>query len=205
MSQEISEIIKDKELLGSKPAKSHLIRFHMYREIEAVLKKMNPSGIGLTIADWEPIINTMMPDVKFYNLRYPDYDIQDMKGIPDNSVDVFYSEMVIEHIPTPQKAIDETYRILKPGGIGIHTTVFIMPYHPSPIDLWRFSPELLKMMHKDFSEVHTGGWGNWRGLAALLMRLTRMKVTYPTGNLLSGLIRGKNEKYMITTYAIARK
>ena len=201
----ISEIIEANEKLVGKPAKSHLIRFHMYKEIEQVVKKLSPKGIGLTIADWRPIIHTLMPDVEFYNLRYPEYDIQSLHKIPDNSVDVFYSEMILEHIDNPQAAIDESFRILKPGGIAIHTTVFLMPYHPSPIDLLRFSPEQLRRMHSNYSKVYTGGYGNWRSLLALLFRITRFPVRYPSGNLLSWLLKGNSSKYMLTTYSVAKK
>jgi SAM-dependent methyltransferase len=201
----INDIIHNNEIIKGKPADSHLIRFHMYHEIEKTLKKIGPKGIGLTIADWRPIISFMMKDVDFYNLKYPEYDIQNLKHIPDESVDVFYSEMILEHIENPQAAIDESYRILKKGGVAIHTTVFIMPYHPSPLDLHRFSPEQLRRMHKAYSTVYTGGYGNWRSILTVLLRLTRFPVKYPTGNPLSWLIKGNNEKYYLTTYSIAVK
>jgi SAM-dependent methyltransferase len=201
----IQDLIKDKKILTKKPAKSHLIRFHMYLSIEKIVKKLSPEGIGLTISDWRPIVCTLMPKVKFYNLRYPEFDIQNLIGVPDNSVDVFYSEMILEHIENPQAAIDESYRILKPGGIAIHTTVFIMPYHPSPLDLHRFSPEQLKRMHYKYTEIYTGGYGNWRSMLALLLRITRFPVKYPNENILSWLLRGNNPKYMLTTYVVVRK
>ena len=201
----IEDVIKGKEILTKKPAKSHLIRFHMYLAIEKTVKKLSPEGIGLTIADWRPIISTLMPKVKFYNLRYPEFDIRNLSSVPDNSVDVFYSEMILEHIDNPQAAIDESYRILKPGGIAIHTTVFTMPYHPSPLDLHRFSPEQLKRMHNKYSEIYTDGYGNWRSILALLLRMTRFPVKYPNGNILSWLLRGNNHKYMLTTYVVAKK
>lgn len=202
---DLQDIISENSIISGAPANSHLIRFHMYRAIEKIVRKLSPTGIGLTIADWRPIIFTMMPEVTFYNLRYPEHDIQHMDKIPDNSVDVFYSEMILEHIEDPQAAIDESYRILKPGGVAIHTTVFLMPYHPSPIDLLRFSPAQLERMCHSFSEIHTGGAGNWRAMAALLMRLTRFPVKYPRGNLLSTLLKGFNPKYMIYTFVVARK
>ncbi len=205
MVKDIHEIIQENELIGNDPQKAHLIRFHMYKSIEKVVKQFNPKGIGLTISDWRPIISSMMKDVDFYNLRYPDYDIQNLDKIADNSVDVFYSEMVMEHIEDPQKAVDESYRILKPGGISIHTTVFIMPYHPCPVDLRRFSPDMLERMHNKYSKVITGGNGNWRSFMALGMRITRLPVKYPNGNIFSYLLKGENPKYMMTTWVVAQK
>ena len=47
---------------------------------------------------------------------------------------------VLEHIPDPQKAVDEMYRVLKPGGTLILTTRFLFPVHDAPGDYWRFTP-----------------------------------------------------------------
>jgi SAM-dependent methyltransferase len=46
-------------------------------------------------------------------------DITDMKIYEDNSVDIFVCSHVLEHIPDDIKAMQELYRILKPGGWGI--------------------------------------------------------------------------------------
>lgn len=201
----LEDVLKESQPITDRPKKSHLIRYHMYRSIEKAIKHFDVSGVGLTIADWRPIIGTMFDNVDFYNLKFPDYDIQNLDKIPDNSVDVFYSDMVLEHIEEPQKAIDESYRILKPGGLAIHTTVFMMPYHPSPIDLRRFSPPMLERLHKNYSKVITGGNGNWRSMMAVALRLSRLPVSYPFGNIFSWLLSGENPKYMITTWSVAQK
>ncbi len=201
----INANIRNSNVLLKRKRFVHLIRFHTYKSIDKITTRLNPKGVGLTIADWRPVISSMMPNVTFYNLRYPEYNIMDLNQIPDNSVDVFYSEMILEHIDNPQKAIDETYRILKPGGIAIHTTVFLMPYHPCPRDLYRFSPDLLADMHNKFTQTYTGGNGNWRTLLVLLLRLSRFPVSYRWGGLPGLLLRGNDPKYMITTWVVAQK
>jgi len=146
-----------------------------------------------------------MPDVSFYNLLYPEHDIQNLKAVPDNSVDVVYSDMILEHIEDPLAAVDEAFRVLRKGGIVIATTVFIMPFHPSPIDLRRFSPDLLRRMHARFSRIEVGGSGNWRTLLLLLCRMTRIPVRYPSRGLLPRLLKGQNHKYPICTWVVAQK
>jgi 2-polyprenyl-3-methyl-5-hydroxy-6-metoxy-1,4-benzoquinol methylase len=43
------------------------------------------------------------------------------------------SDQVLEHVVgDPQTAIDETLRVLRPGGIVIHTTCFMNPIHGAP-------------------------------------------------------------------------
>jgi len=40
--------------------------------------------------------------------------------IKDNSIDMVFSICTLEHIPDPQKVLDECIRILKPGGLVLH-------------------------------------------------------------------------------------
>lgn len=46
-------------------------------------------------------------------------DVENMKDIEDNSFDFFICSHVLEHVINPDKALNELYRILKPGGSGI--------------------------------------------------------------------------------------
>lgn len=70
-------------------------------------------------------VNLVSERIKLFNL---DIDIiqGDAASIPlkDNEFDLVYSYGVLHHIPDMQKAIDEVYRVLKPGGIAK-----IMVYH----------------------------------------------------------------------------
>jgi SAM-dependent methyltransferase len=48
----------------------------------------------------------------------------------DESFDFVMCDQVLEHVEgDPQLAFDETWRVLRPGGIAIHTTVFNYSYH----------------------------------------------------------------------------
>lgn len=51
-------------------------------------------------------------------------------GFPDNHFDIVYSYGVVHHTPDTQKAIEEIYRVLKPGGIAK-----IMIYHSGGLAL----------------------------------------------------------------------
>jgi ubiquinone/menaquinone biosynthesis C-methylase UbiE len=57
----------------------------------------------------------------------------DAENLPfaDNSFDVVYSFGVLHHTPNTQKAIDEVYRVLKPGG-----DIVIMLYHKHSLHVW---------------------------------------------------------------------
>ena len=51
---------------------------------------------------------------------------------------------VLEHVNNPFLVFRAIYKILKKRGLFILSTVFEFPYHPSPGDYWRFSPEALR-------------------------------------------------------------
>ena len=46
-----------------------------------------------------------------------------MSQMPDNSIDVVFSNSVLEHVPRPVIAamLRECYRVLRPGGLSIHS------------------------------------------------------------------------------------
>jgi SAM-dependent methyltransferase len=52
----------------------------------------------------------------------------------------------LEHVEFPRKAIEESYRILKPNGILIISSVMNFPIHDYPHDYWRFTPEAFKSL-----------------------------------------------------------
>jgi len=68
--------------------------------------------------------------------------------LPTGSVDAIVCESLLEHVPRPQKIIDEMYRVLKPGG-GIYIVIpFVYPFHASPNDFQRWSVTGLKELIK---------------------------------------------------------
>lgn len=59
----------------------------------------------------------------FANVKYKIADWQALsKVIPEESIDLAISSHVIEHVPDDLKAINELYKILRPGGIAIINT-----------------------------------------------------------------------------------
>ena len=62
-----------------------------------------------------------------------DARVSDAEHLPfgDNSFDVVYSFGVLHHTPNTQQAIDEVYRVLKPGG-----KIVIMLYHKNSLHVW---------------------------------------------------------------------
>ncbi len=194
------------EAVPDAPSRVDLVRYHMYRAMGSTLESLAPSGIGLAVSDWKPVLPGFMPGVTFYGLAWPRHDIQNLDQVPDASVDVILSDMVLEHVPDPRAAMSESHRVLKPGGLAIHTSVFTMPHHPSPRDYWRFSPDGWRHLAADFSRVHqAAGFGNRRALLMVLARLTRIQSRYRRPSPLALPLWGNNSKYPICTWLIAEK
>ncbi|MBC8043267.1 MAG: class I SAM-dependent methyltransferase, partial [Rhizobacter sp.] len=62
-----------------------------------------------------------------------DFQVADAEKLPfaADSFDAVYSFGVLHHTPDTQKAIDEVYRVLKPGG-----KIVIMLYHKQSLHVW---------------------------------------------------------------------
>jgi SAM-dependent methyltransferase len=86
--------------------------------------------------------------------RQPD-TVGDIHALPfdDNSQEVVVCTEVLEHCHTPQKAIDELRRVLKPGGKLILTTRFVYPLHDVPHDYFRFTKYGLEHLFAGWSAV----------------------------------------------------
>ncbi|SHL51449.1 Methyltransferase domain-containing protein [Roseovarius litoreus] len=76
-------------------------------------------------------------------------DITQCPHIPDASYDFIFSFDVFEHIDKPWLAASEITRLLRPGGVTVHSTLFSWRYHPCPIDYWRYTAEGLKSLFGD--------------------------------------------------------
>jgi ubiquinone/menaquinone biosynthesis C-methylase UbiE len=83
--------------------------------------------------------------------KVPDYHpdiVGDIHALPmaDNSVDAIFCSSVIEHVENPIKAVEEIYRVFKPGGYAYFYAPFIFPYHAE------------KGYYKDFYRFTYDGW-----------------------------------------------
>lgn len=149
-------------------------------------------------------------DLKNSKLTEVDYPEVDMQNLPyeNNCFDYVISDQVIEHLENPQKAIDESYRVLKKGGTAIHTTCFINYIHPDPKDLWRFTPQALRYLCKEFSEiVCCEGWGNRIAILLILLRnrFRYMRIPETKWSIRHFIATYNEERVPITTWVVAKK
>ena len=67
------------------------------------------------------------------------------------SVDRVVLDTVLEHVPEPQKVIDEIFRVLRPGGTVVCLAPFIFPYHAYPRHYFNISRDGLEFLFRRFS------------------------------------------------------
>lgn len=81
--------------------------------------------------------------------------------IPDGSYDIVFSDNVLEHVLEPWQAFREMGRILKPGGLCLHRTLFSWYYHPWPVDCWRYTHTTLEHIGQKYGDLTTlqSGYG----------------------------------------------
>lgn len=80
------------------------------------------------------------------------YDVHDLK-FPDGSFDVAVCDAVLEHVQWPQKAVDELFRVLRPGGRIWVSLPWLQPFHEMPKDYWRATPDGLRIWMAAFEEI----------------------------------------------------
>jgi len=95
-------------------------------------------------------------------------DAQNMPQIPSESADCVFLVSVLQYIPSPERAIDEVFRILRPGGIFYVNVPFIFYYHDDPVDFYRFSLPGLELLCSRFERIASG---SRRGPASTFVEL----------------------------------
>ncbi|PDW03890.1 methyltransferase domain-containing protein [Candidatus Viridilinea mediisalina] len=80
-------------------------------------------------------------------------------GLPSGSVGTALCLDTLEHVEYPHKACAELYRVIKPHGLLVLSSVMNFPIHDYPNDYWRFTPEAFASLLRpfEFVEIVSGG------------------------------------------------
>lgn len=76
--------------------------------------------------------------------------------LPDQCAGTVLMLETVEHVEYVRKALEEVYRILKPGGTIVMSSRLNFPIHSYPNDYWRFTPEAFKSLLKPFGWSYVG-------------------------------------------------
>lgn len=73
-------------------------------------------------------------------------DIGDLAGHAPECYGTVIALSVLEHTENPFAAVDDMRATMQIGGVCIVSVPFQFPCHPSPKDLWRFTPDGLRAL-----------------------------------------------------------
>ncbi len=105
--------------------------------------------------------------------RKPDV-VGDAQKLPftDSQFEMILCTEVLEHVRNPKAAMDEMFRVLKPGGIVVLTTRFVYPIHDAPHDFWRYTKYALQHLFRNFQILEIVPESkSFTAIAILLQRL----------------------------------
>jgi SAM-dependent methyltransferase len=186
----------------------HITRYYMYDRLKAVgpllphrtgrvLSISHSANLG-TILDLQPTAVT--------EANYPDHNALSL-NFADGSFDFVLSDQVLEHVEgNPQQVIDECHRVLRPGGVAVHTTCFINPVHGAPKDFWRFTPDALSLLHRSWAQViECGGWGNFAVWSVIRDGMRFEGVPHAKWHPMHWLATRNNPSWPIVTWIVAKK
>ena len=164
----IAQTLWDLSILGMDRGE-HIVRYAMYNRIEKATGGFHYDGQVLSISYSDYLCRLIgAKDEQIISAAYPEYNICNL-DFPDETFDAVVSDQVLEHIECyPNQAINECYRVLKPGGIMVHTTCFMTPFHGNSnfgvagdADYWRYTPHGLQFLCQKYSKIiQADGWGN---------------------------------------------
>lgn len=154
--------------------KTHITRTVAYREVDALLDRLGSEHLhALEIAaGWKWRQRRW---ASYTEMNWPDHDI--CTDVLDRQFDVIIADNVWEHLLHPWKATGHVLQMLKPGGLFINITPFLIRQHLVPTDCTRWTE--LGMRHFladagfDEASIETGSWGNASAVKANLHRWAR--------------------------------
>jgi len=116
---------------------------------EHVKGKLLDAGAGKL--SYRHILKPFCTEYRSIDFRptHPELDyVGDIQAIPlpDNSFDTVFSAEVLEHVPDPEKALREIYRVLKPQGKLVMSIPHLMYLHNEPHDYYRYTKYGLRVL-----------------------------------------------------------
>ena len=189
------------------PRGAHITRYYMYQRLAEVVQRERTSGRILSISRSLGLCAFFdLQDSQITEVNYPDVNILHLP-FRNDEFDHVVSDQVLEHVEgDPQRAIDETWRVIQPGGLAVHTTCFVNPLHREPGDFWRFSPDALKFLCRKFSRiVDVGGWGNPYVWLVASLGLRGEGIPEARWHPLHKLAMLNDERWPIVTWIVAQK
>ena len=185
----------------------HITRYYMYKHLAHYSEARTEDLKVLSISQSHYLARLLgFSDRQITDASYPEFNILSLP-FEDGAFDAIVSDQVLEHIEgTPQSAVDELFRVLKPQGIALQTTCFINPVHKNPGDYWRFTPDALALMTREHGDIlDVGGWGNPLVWLFVALGLRHSPIPHARWHPAHWLATKNSSKWPIVTWVLSRK
>lgn len=183
-------------------------RYTMYERLGTVLDEWpNKRGSVLSISHSVHLAGVMgIHPTEVVNTSYPEVNLTSLPYESDR-FDFVVADQVLEHVEgSPEAAIEECRRVLKPGGLVVQTTCFMVPRHAYPSDFWRFTPDALALLCRNFSRVLAAdGWGNPFAFLISSLGLHMEPVPHAKWHPMHKLATFQHPDWPVSTWVVAQK
>lgn len=197
------------KITSGKATGYHLTRYAMYARLGEVVAQNGVTSVDKLLAISHSKSLAEVVGIRWQDITEADYPDENILALtsPDAFFDAVVSDQVFEHIEgDPFTAMDETLRVLKPGGLLIHTTCFMNHVHGDPDDYWRFTPESLALLLRGKADViEAGGWGNRTALLLVALGFRYLPIPHATWHPLHKVATRNDPVWPISTWVVARK
>ncbi len=133
--------------------------FFVGKPPKSIFRYLPEGGVVADIGSGDRRLRKDVINVDVYPWQEVDI-LADAHDLPfaDSSSDGIVCTWVLEHMRDPSRVAKEFHRVLRPGGHLYLSTNFVLPYHPSPKDYYRWTAEGLRELFSDFEmlELKTG-------------------------------------------------
>jgi SAM-dependent methyltransferase len=85
--------------------------------------------------------------------QHVDVFYEDLRAIESDSYEVIACIGLLEHVPDPQRLIDDLHRILKPGGKLILHASSVFSFHEGPHDYFHFTQFSVRLLFRDWRSI----------------------------------------------------
>jgi SAM-dependent methyltransferase len=188
------------------PAGHYANRWAMYQDLTEWLRTRDWGG--KTVAEFghtNEVLRRFVESGSFTMFDYPEHDVQDLKGVASGAFDLAILDQTLEHVADPERALSEIARILKPRGVALVTTPFLVPLHGTDHygDYTRWTPQgLARMLERHGFEAEVRWWGNLPAARELLAHM-HLKADQAMAQRLPIALVEREERFPVTVWAVA--
>lgn len=138
------------------------VREEMYKSCFAFVDALKPQTLDVLEISAGPQWQRRFRFKSYEPTQYPGFDIC-AERLP-KQYDLIVADQVFEHLPWPYRAARNVHAMLKPGGVFIVSTPFLVRIHNVPIDCNRWTPTGMSFFLQEAGfqadDVTVESWGN---------------------------------------------